>query len=146
MPAVCDDGPVQVKPKEFRYAIGLGADGAVSTESGASLALGAEWTPEHLLLAGLVRCSLDSLRHHLDRAGIQLTSSIGGASAVVTRRESDGRYAVVEASVELSVQLEPAPAPDAIAELLEKAERDCFVGASLVAKPSYRWIVNGREP
>ena len=145
MPAVCDDGVVQLKAKEFRYAIGLGADGSVSTESGASLALGTEWTPEHLLLAGLVRCSLDSLRHHLGRVGIQLTSSIGGASAVVTRRESDGRYAVVEASVELSVQLEPEPAPDAIAELLAKAERDCFVGASLVAKPSYRWIVNGRQ-
>ena len=145
MPAVCDDGVVQVKAKEFRYAIGLGADGSVSTESGASLAFGAEWTPEHLLLAGLVRCSLDSLRHHLGRADIELVSSIGGASAVVTRRESDGRYAVVEATVELSVQLEPAPAPDAVAELLAKAERDCFVGASLAAKPSYRWIVNGRE-
>jgi hypothetical protein len=26
-----------------------------------------------------------------------------------------------------------------VAELLAKAERDCFVGASLVAKPSYTW-------
>ena len=32
---------------------------------------------------------------------------------------------------------------DALAELLAKAERDCFVGASLTAKPSYRWTVNG---
>ena len=137
---------MEVKAKEFRYAVGLGADGAVSTESGASLVPGSEWTPEHLLLAGLVRCSLDSLRHHLGRAGIELSASIGGASAVVTKRESDGRYAVVEAAVELSVQLRPEPGPDAVAELLEKAERDCFVGASLTAKPSYRWIVNGREP
>ena len=52
----------------------------------------------------------------------------------------------MEVTVELSVQLEPEPVPDAVAELLEKAERDCFVGASLTAKPSYRWIVNGREP
>jgi organic hydroperoxide reductase OsmC/OhrA len=146
VPAVCEDGRVQVKAKEFRYAVGLGADGSVSTESGATLVPGAEWTPEHLLLAGLVRCSLDSLRHHLERAGLRLTASIGGASAVVTKRESDGRYAVVEATVELSIQLEPEPAPDAVAELLAKAERDCFVGASLTAKPSYRWIVNGREP
>ena len=29
-------------------------------------------------------------------------------------------------------------------ELLELAERDCFVGSSLTAKPSYRWLVNGR--
>ena len=138
---------MEVKAKEFRYAVGLGADGAVSTESGASLVPGADWTPEHLLLAGLVRCSLDSLRHHLEaRRHRARRPSIGGASAVVTRRESDGRYAVVEATVELSVQLRPEPAPDAVAELLEKAERDCFVGASLTAKPSYRWIVNGREP
>ena len=136
---------MQVKAKEFRYAIGLGADGSVSTESGATLVLGAEWTPEHLLLAALVRCSLDSLRHHLGRAGVQLAGSIGDASALVTKRESDGRYAVVEATVELSVQLVPEPAAGAVAELLAKAERDCFVGASLAAKPTYRWIVNGRE-
>jgi organic hydroperoxide reductase OsmC/OhrA len=137
---------VQVKPKEFRYAVGLGADGSVSTESGASLVPGADWTPEHMLLAGLVRCSLDSLRYHLQRADVRLTAAIGGASAVVNRRDSDGRYAIVEATVELSVQLEPPPTPAAVAELLEKAERDCFVGASLTVKPSYRWIVNGREP
>ena len=29
--------------------------------------------------------------------------------------------------------------------LLEKAERDCFVGASLTARPRYTWLVNGRE-
>ncbi len=137
---------MQVTPKEFRYAVGLGADGSVSTESGASLVPGADWTPEHMLLAGLVRCSLDSLRYHLKRADVRLTAAIGGASAVVNRRDSDGRYAIVEATVELSVQLEPQPALTAVAELLEKAERDCFVGASLTAKPSYRWIVNGKEP
>jgi organic hydroperoxide reductase OsmC/OhrA len=136
---------VQVKPKEFRYAVGLGADGSVSTESGASLVPGADWTAEHLLLAGLVRCSLESLRYHLKRADVRLTAAIGGASAVVNRRDSDDRYAMVEATVELSVQLQPQPAPAAVAELLEKAERDCVVGASLTVKPSYRWIVNGRE-
>ena len=137
---------MQVKPKEFRYAVGLGADGSVSTESGTSLVPGADWSPEHLVLAGLVRCSLDSLRYHLKRADVQLTGAIGGASAVVKRRDSDGRYAVVEATVELSVQLEPQPTPTAVGELLEKAERDCFVGASLTVKPSYRWLVNGLEP
>ena len=134
---------MQVKPKEFRYAVGLGADGSVSTETGATLVPGADWTAEHLLLAGLVRCSLESLRYHLKRADVQLTAAIGGASAVVNRRDSDGRYAIVAATVELSVQLQPQPAPAAVAELLEKTERDCFVGASLTVKPSYRWIVNG---
>jgi uncharacterized OsmC-like protein len=142
--AFCDDAPMQARAKEFRYAVGLGADGSLSTENGTALVPGDDWTPEHLLLAGLVRCSLDSLRHHTKRAGVKLAASAGDASALVTRRESDGRYAVVETTAELSVELAPEPAPDALAELLAKAERDCFVGASLTAKPSYRWTVNGR--
>ncbi len=97
-----------------------------------------------MLLAGLVRCSLDSLRHHAKRAGVEIASATGDASALVTRRESDGRYAVVEANLELSVELDPEPTADALADLLAKAERDCFVGASLTAKPSYHWAVNGR--
>jgi len=134
-----------VEAKEFRYAIGLGADGAVSTEGGATLVPGADWTPEHLLLAALVRCTLKSLRHHLDRAGVALAGSLGGASARVTKRDSDGRFALVEAAVELSIRLEPEPGADALAALLAKAERDCFVGASLTAPPAYRWVVNDRE-
>jgi hypothetical protein len=42
------------------------------------------------------------------------------------------------------VKLVPQPEPDALAELLALAERDCFVGSSLTAKPSYLWVVNGR--
>ncbi|HTZ06261.1 MAG TPA: OsmC family protein [Gaiellaceae bacterium] len=129
-------------PKEFRYAIELDADGGLHTENGTGLVTAPAWTPEHLLLAGLVRCSLDSLRHHAKRAEVEVTGASAGASARVTRRESDGRYAVVEASVELAVRLDPEPGPDALAELLAKAERDCFVGASLTAKPTYRWRVN----
>ncbi|HKI90951.1 MAG TPA: OsmC family protein [Gaiellaceae bacterium] len=132
-----------VKPKELRFAVDLEPAGALSTENGATLRPGEEWTPEHILLAALVRCSLKSLHFHADRAGVRVTSESGAASSLVTRRESDGRYAVVEATVELSVALEPRPEPDALADLLAKAERDCFVGASLQAKPSYRWTVDG---
>jgi uncharacterized OsmC-like protein len=135
---------MQARAKEFRYAVGLRGDGSLAAENGTRLDPGDGWTPEHLLLAGLVRCSLDSLRHHAKRAGIEIVPATGDASALVTRRETDNRYAVVEANLELSVELEPEPAADALAELLAKAERDCFVGASLTAKPSYRWVVNGR--
>ena len=64
----------------------------------------------------------------------------------MTKRETDERYALVETDLELVVELapEPEPEPDALAELLALAERDCFVGSSLTAKPSYRWVVNGR--
>ncbi len=127
----------------FRYAVDLAAGGTLSTEDGAPLDPGDAWTPEHLLLAALARCSLESLRHHARRARLQVSSAAGSARALVTRRERDGRYAVVEASLDLAVELEPKPAPGELGPLLAKAERDCFVGASLQAKPTYRWRVNG---
>ncbi|RDI75751.1 OsmC-like protein [Gaiella occulta] len=103
-----------------------------------------EWTPEHLVLAGLCRCTLTSFRHHARRAGLEPVAS-ASAHGVVTRREEDGRFAFVEVAVALHVTLEPAPAPAAVRELIAKGERDCFVGASLTAKPDYRWTVNGEE-
>jgi hypothetical protein len=42
------------------------------------------------------------------------------------------------------LRVDPEPEPDALAQLLAAAERDCFVGSSLTAKPTYRWVVNGR--
>ena len=62
----------------------------------------------------------------------------------MTKRETDDRYALVETELELVVELVPEPEPDTLAELLGLAERDCFVGSSLTARPSYRWVVNGR--
>ena len=128
------------KAKEFRYAIGLDRTGRVTADGQSPLDLDAAWTPEHLVLAGLVRCTLESLRFHASRAGIDFVAS-ASASATVTRRDDDERYAFVEISVEFEVELEPQP--DDVAELLAKAERDCFVGASLTAKPKYGWRVNG---
>ena len=90
------------------------------------------------MLAGLVRCSLNSLGYHARRAGIEVTGS-GDASGTVTQREDDGRYAFVEIMCRLDVEL--TPAPDDLEALLGKAERDCFIGASLTAKPTYVWNV-----
>ena len=59
------------------------------------------------------------------------------------RVESDGRYAFVEVGVRADVTLSPAPAD--VRELLAKAERDCFVAASLTVAPRYSWTVNGEE-
>jgi hypothetical protein len=70
-------------------------------------------------------------------------SSSAQANGIITKRESDERYAFVEIEVELDVALEPAP--DNVRELLARAERDCFVGASLTVTPDYRWTVNGEN-
>ena len=131
-----------VKAKELRYAVDLATTGEVRNEDGVALVQPAEWSPEHLLLAALVRCSLKSLRYHARRTGVDAGPATGSARTLVTKRETDGHYALVDTEVELAVELEPEP--DALAELLALAERDCFIGSSLTAKPSYRWVVNGR--
>ena len=134
---------VALKAKKLRYAVELRADGELEEETGVVLETPAEWSPEHLLLAGLVRCSLKSLRYHAPRDGFEVRSASGGARTVVTRRK-DGRYAMVETEVELRVELEPEPQGLELADLLEFAERDCFIGSSLTVEPRYRWTVNGR--
>ena len=130
-----------VRAKVFEYSIGLDPAGAFRIDDTAMPKLTDTWTPEHLVLAGLVRCSLTSLGYHARREGITLAASSGSASGRITKRAEDGRYAFVEIDCELDVTLEPAP--DDMEELLAKGERDCFIGASLTVKPRYRWRVNG---
>ena len=133
-----------VKAKELRFEVDLAADGALTEEDGVALELPAEWKPEHLLLAALVRCSLKSLHFHAARKSTKIRSASGSGRALVTRRETGGRYAVVESELELVVEIEPDATGDPLVELLTLAERDCFIGSSLTAAPSYRWVVNGR--
>jgi uncharacterized OsmC-like protein len=133
---------VSTKAKEFTYAIEVERDGRMGAEGLSPLAPPDGWSPEHLVLAGLARCTLTSLRYHADHVGIDYLAS-GSATGRVTRRESDGRYAFVEIDVELELELEPEPPAEELEGLLAKAERDCFIGASLAAKPRYRWTVNG---
>lgn len=128
------------RAREFRYAVDLGAGGLLRTEDGMQLEADPAWSPEHLLLAALVRCSLQSLRHHARRAGIEVANATASARALFAKRESDGRYALAECDVELDVRLSPTPGEAELAGLLEKAERDCFIGSSLTVKPTYRWL------
>jgi uncharacterized OsmC-like protein len=132
---------VRAKAKEFDYAIELDRAGRLTADGRAPLEPDPAWTPEHLVLAGLVRCILQSLRFHAERAAVDFLAS-ATAAARVTRREDDERYAFVEIDVDLDLEIEPLP--NELRELLEKAERDCFVGASLRPSPRYRWRVNGR--
>lgn len=134
---------MSAQAKSFSYAVSVDRHGAATSEKGGTPIPAEEaWTPEHLVLAGLARCTLTSLRYHADRDGIEVT---GGADATgeVTARDTDGRYAFVRIKVALDVTLDPTP--QSVRELVAKAERDCFVGASLTAKPRYRWTVNGEE-
>lgn len=131
------------KAREFRQAIGLDRTGHVTADGHSPLDLDPAWAPEHLVvLAGLIRCTVQSLRFHAAPKEIDFVAN-GSASARVTRRSDDRRYAFVEIDVELELELDPVPPGEELAALLAKAEWDCFVGASLKPSPRYRWQVNG---
>ncbi|HEY7794162.1 MAG TPA: OsmC family protein [Gaiellaceae bacterium] len=129
--------------RTFTYAVTVDRDWtARSDRGGTPIPAEEEWSPEHLLLAGLARCTLTSLRYHGRRIGIEVHGS-AEANGEVTQRTTDGRYAFVWLKVAVDVTLDPTPPSSR--ELVAKAERDCFVGASMTAKPRYSWIVNGEE-
>jgi organic hydroperoxide reductase OsmC/OhrA len=130
---------VAVTPKVLEFEARLEPDGSFRSEDAELRPHG--WSSEALVLAGLMRCSVASLRHSAKRAGFTLASASSSAHATVTRRESDGRYAFTVISVELDATLDPAPTPEQTADLIARAENGCFVGASLTPAPRYAWRI-----
>ena len=128
------------RAKVFEYEVEVDRHGTVAIPAGSAISVPADWTPDHLLLAALVRCSIASLEYHAKRAGHEMRA-IGSARGTITRRESDGRYAFSGITLRIEAVLTP-PAGDGLAQMLEKAERDCFVGASLAISPRYDWDVS----
>ncbi len=133
---------VATRAKVLEYEAAIDTRGQVSAEACPPFSLPDEWNAEHLLLAALLRCSLSSVRHHANRLGIQARGG-GRAAGTITKRELDERYAFVEVEAVLDLELEPEPDAGELRELLAKAERDCFISASLALAPRYVWRVNG---
>jgi organic hydroperoxide reductase OsmC/OhrA len=133
------------RAKVLDYSIQLDRRYRVSADGGDPEQLPRDFAPEHLVLAGLARCTLTSLAYHAHRAGIKVATSSASATGRVTKRTTDGRYAFVELECALDVELDPAPDRETQQAVLGKAERDCFVGASFVAPVQYSWRVNGEQ-
>jgi organic hydroperoxide reductase OsmC/OhrA len=133
------------RAKVLDYSVELDRRYRVAADGGDNQQLPRDFAPEHLVLAGLARCTLTSLAYHAERAGIAVAASSATAHGQVTKRPADGRYAFVDLECRLDVELKPSPAAEAQRELLSKAERDCFVGASFVAPTRYVWRVNGED-
>ncbi len=128
-----------VRARVFEYSVELDAGGRATIPGGGQLVPPEGWTADHLLLAALVRCSLDSFGYHARRAGHTVTAT-GSAQGTITKSGPDDRYRFVSIDVRIDAQLEPRP--DDGDALIAKAERDCFVGASLAVKPEYEWHVS----
>jgi organic hydroperoxide reductase OsmC/OhrA len=135
----------EARARVFEYQVETDRDWTSRSDLGGSyLEREVAWSPEHLVLAGLSRCTLTSLEYHAKRAGVAATAAVS-AHGKVTRREGDGSFAFVEIAVALDLTVEPRPEPDTLRELVHKAQRDCFVGASLTATPAYTWTIDGEE-
>lgn len=132
-----------MRAKEFTYEVRLEDGGGLLADGKGAIDAPEAWKPDHFLVAALLTCTLESLRYHAERDGLE-ASGRGEGRALVTKRAADDRYAVVEIVASYEIALEPDPGDEGTAELLFKAERDCFVGASLTVEPEYRWNVNGR--
>ena len=130
---------MQVRAKTFEYAVELDGAGRMTIPGGGQFELPEGWSADHLLLAALVRCSLDSFVYHARRAGHKVAGS-GSAQGTITQSGDDGRYRFVDIQVRIDAQL--TPRTNEVDDLIEKAERDCFVGASLTLKPEYTWHVS----
>jgi len=133
--------PLRVKPKE--YEVALDRSGLVTAEGDEPLETGGGWTPEHLLLAAVARCVVNSLTWFAAKDEIHVEAE-ARAAGVVARRD-DARNAFVEIQCRLDVRLTPEPEEVKLSGLLLRAERGCFIGNSLDPHPRYSWIVNGKE-
>jgi organic hydroperoxide reductase OsmC/OhrA len=132
---------VAVRAKHFDYWVtlddeGLSADGQLLELDDAKA--------EHLLLAGLARCSISSLQYFARQQDVEVTAS-AYVSGTVTRREQDDRYGFTNVEYRMDVQLENGLSDEDLRALLESAEWGCFVSASLNPAPRYTWRVNGRD-
>jgi len=130
---------VPAQAKVLEYAVTVDRGGRMTIPGGAQIAPAEGWSADHLLLAALVRCSIDSLTYHARRSGHEVAAS-GEAQGTVTKSGEDGRYRFVEIAVRIDAQLKPRSAD--VDQLVVKAARDCFVGASLELEPEYEWRVS----
>jgi organic hydroperoxide reductase OsmC/OhrA len=125
--------------KILEYAVDVDSAGRMTIPGGGQFVPPEGWSADHLLLAALVRCSIDAFAYHARRAGHKVAAS-GEAQGTVTKSVEDGRYRFVEIDVRINAQL--TPRTNEVDDLVAKAERDCFIGASLTLKPEYVWHVS----
>src|SRR3954471_10721634 len=98
-----------VTAKTFEYAVEVDGGGRMTIPGGGQFVPPEGWSADHLLLAALVRCSIDSFAYHARRAGHTVTAS-GTAQGTITKAGNDGRYRFVAIDVRVEAQLTPRAA------------------------------------
>ncbi len=126
----------------LEYAVTMDRDSRLVIPGGPALDAGEDWTPESPAAGRRGALRGRKLAFHAARAGATASATVR-ADAHVARRDADGRHAVTAPELVLDATIDPAPEARDLGRLLARAERDCFIGASLAAGPRYRWTING---
>jgi hypothetical protein len=132
-----------MRPRVLHFDVTVDRAGdARSALGGSPLPREVEWWAEHLVLAGLVRCTLASMDYAARRAGLN-SLGVGSAHGVVTKRD-DGLHAFV--SIETTLEVDLAPAPSRSAARARRQGRARLLRLELADRAArHRWIVNGQE-
>lgn len=126
-----------------QFAVAVERGGHATAGDEAPLELHDAWTPEHLVLLALARCSLASLHHHAGRLSLEV--SAGAEASGTIGKRGDGSWGFLEIDCRLVADVTPAPDGESLSVLVTRAERGCFVGGSLEPRPHYTWSINAEE-
>ena len=73
-----------VTGKTFQYAVELDGGGRLTIPGGGQFVPPEGWSADHLLLAAVVRCSVDSFAYHARRAGHEVAAT-GSAHGTIMK-------------------------------------------------------------
>jgi organic hydroperoxide reductase OsmC/OhrA len=99
----------------------------------------ASWSPEHLFLASIQSCTMQSFLAHCAHNGLEVVSYRSSADGSISRN-ADRRYAFQTVSMVVYVRMAGGHAA-AARGLTDKAQRDCFISASTTAEVSTDWRI-----
>jgi organic hydroperoxide reductase OsmC/OhrA len=102
----------------------------------------ADWSPEHLFLASVQSCTMLSFLAHCAHRAIGVRAYRSSAHGEVSRGEDGGRYAFQRVMMSVMARVEDGRVDDARA-LTDRAERDCFISASITAEVDTDWRIIG---
>src|SRR5262245_38321827 len=103
---------VTVRPKLRHYAIAVARDGEPTQEEGDALTWTGRWTPEHLVLAALARCTIIALGYHARRESLTVEAE-ATVNGVVGPRD-DGSWGFLEIDCTIDTTIDPAPSADRV--------------------------------
>lgn len=91
------------------------------------------WSPEHLFVASVAACLMTTFRSIAANSGVEVLE-YGDDSIGHLRRGDDGLYSMARVTLRPTVVISADSNPERARRLLEKAEKVCLIGRSIVSE------------